>query len=561
MSGARDRGSEATGADAVAAALKAAGVARVFALCGDHVNTLFHAVHHAGIEIVGTRHESAAVQMADGSARATGEPGVAIVTGGPGHTNAITGAAVAQGAQSPVVVLSGQAAKARRERGGNQSLHQAELMRPVTKWAIEAESAAGLAELTLRALRVAAAGTPGAVSLSIPVDVAEARAELPRLPHLPSPDGPAGAPDPDALASAAALIRGARKPVIILGGSTRQHAPYATLARAATALGIPVFTNGQARGVIPDDGELCFGHASPLFNALFRRAADADLWIVAGTTVDYNIASIVAAGARVVQVHRDARQLGVGRAPDLALEAGTAATLEALSQACRPTEAWTAWRDELGRAHAAQREYWTGVPKSGRGDAAGVHPAALCHALRPHHTAETTLVVDVGDFVNWPKAFFPALAPHRYMDGGALGNLGGAVPLAIGAAVARPEHPVWAFSGDGGFGFHAWELALAAERRLPLTVFVGNDGAWGTEKRLQREHCGADIACGLPNVRYGEFARLLGVPSFRVERADALEATLAEVHATPGPRLVEIALADQAGRPYAAAKSESAGRP
>lgn len=543
------------GADAVAQALKAAGIARVFALCGDHVNTLFHAVHRAGIEIVGTRHESAAVQMADGAARATGQPGVAIVTGGPGDTNAVTGAAVAQGAQSPVVIISGQAPKARRDRGGNQSLHQADVMRPVTKWAIEAESSAGLGELTWRALAAAASGTPGAVSLSIPVDLADGAIDgMERA--LPAPAAAASsAVNERDVARAVELLSAAQRPVMVIGGSAHQHAPYAALAAAARALGIPVFTNGHARGVVGDDGERCFGHASPLFNALFRAASEADVWLVAGTTVDYNIASVVHAAARVIQIHGDSRQLGVGRLPDVAVCAGTAAALAALaaSPALDPG-AWTGWRTTLQTRHREQRDYWTSICKPAGAGAAGVHPAQLCAALQPLHTPETTLVVDVGDFVNWPKAYFPAAQPARYMDGGALGNLGGALPIAIGAALARPADPVWAFSGDGGFGFHAWELSLAVRQRLRITFVVGNDRAWGTEKRLQLNGHGSDLACDLPDIRYEAFARLLGMPAFHVSEARELAATVTAMGACTGPRLLEVELAPQAGRPYATGK-------
>lgn len=558
MSAHPDPRAAANGAQAVAAALKAAGVARVFALCGDHVNTLFHAVAQAGMEIVGARHESAAVQMADGAARATGRPGVAIVTGGPGHTNAVTGAAVAQGAQSPVLVISGQAPKARRDRGGNQSLHQADIMRPVTKWAVEAESSAGLAELTHRALIAAQAGTPGAVSLSIPVDVADAPVDACDLRHDVHVALGRPAARTEDVAAAAALLREAARPLLVLGGSAHQHAPHVALAKAVHALGIPAFTNGHARGVIPDDGTACFGHASPLFNALFGEAAQADLWLVAGTTVDYNLLKVVAPEARVIQIHPDARQLGVGRVADVAINAHTTGALQALAEACgeRPG-AWDSWRAALQSHYRKQRDYWSAVGAAAAGDATGIHPAALCRALAPYHCPETTVVVDVGDFVNWPKAYLPALAPARYMDGGALGNLGGALPLAIGAAVARPEHPVWCFIGDGGFGFHSWELSVAIERRLPLTVVVGNDRAWGTEKRLQREAHGSDLGCDLPDIAYADYAKLLGMPALRASRGDALAETLTALNRLPGPRLLEVDLAPLAGRPYGGARTSS----
>lgn len=541
----------ATGADAAAAALKAGGVTRVFALCGDQVNSLFHALAAAGIEIIGARHESAAVQMADGWARATGTPGVAVVTGGPGHTNAVTGAAVAQGAQSPVLILSGQAAKARRDRGGNQSLHQADIMQPVVKWAIEAEDGGGVAELVARALVATCTGTPGAVSLSIPVNIADAPLPANALPSYPTHDDGTLAASDAAIAEAARILRAAQRPVLVLGGNAFQHAPHAELAAVVRKLGIPTYTNGQARGVVADDGDVCFGFASPLFNASFKDAAAADAWLVVGTAVDYNIASVVSPAAHVVQVHRDARQLGVGRLPAVAIAGDSVSTLAALARAiASPPPAWAVWRNECGARYREQQTYWARLEAMPPRSEPGIHPAAVCAALKRHWTPRVTLVVDVGDFVNWPKACFPALSPARYMDGGALGNLGGALPVGLGAQIARPGEPVWVFSGDGGFGYHGWELALAVERGLPIKVIVGNDSAWGTEMRLQRNRYARDIACTLPPLRYDRYAALQGAHGLHAETPDELPAAIDALMACSGPCLLDIRLAQLAGRPY-----------
>jgi len=550
-------GGPPTGARLAARALKAHGIARVFALCGDHVNALFHAVGNEDIEIVGTRHESAAVQMADGWARATGLPGVAIVTGGPGHTNAVTGAAVAQGAQSPVVIISGQATKKLRERGGNQSLHQADLMRPVTKWAIEAESPEGAGEFLSRALTLAAAGTPGPVSVSIPVDVATAACGAAAAPPAPPVAVAGAAPSVSPLAR---LLAAAHRPVAVIGGNAWSHGRPGELARALRALGVPCFTHGQSRGIVADDGELCFGYANPLFNSTFRAAARADLFLLVGTTLDYSFGSganrVVDPAARIVQVHRDPAQIGVGREPHAAVAGDHGAVLRALGAALagrgRPA-AWRSWRRELRQRHADKQAYWQQLTRARRSPARGVHPAVVCRVLARHWTPDTMLVFDVGDFTNWPKAWFPARKPAHFMDGGALGNLGGAVPLAIGAQFAAGAAPVWAFTGDGGFAFHAWELSVAVERGLPLKVILGNDSCWGTEKRLQLNEFGSDIACDLPAIRYDRFARLLGASAFRVVRESELAGAAARFAAARGPALLDVALAPLAGRPFQAA--------
>ena len=544
-------GAVITGASAVARALKASGIKQVFALCGDQINSLFHAIHNAGIEIIGTRHESAAVQMADGWARATGTPGVALVTGGPGHTNAVTGAAVAQGAQSPVLIISGQAGKARRERGGNQSLHQASIMRPVAKWAIEAEDSDSLEELTLRALVVSRTGTPGAVSLSIPVDIAEGKAASPRATIAISEPGGTLTPSAAEVDRAATLLFGARKPVVVIGGNAYQHSPSNELIRAVRHLGIPVFTSGQARGVIPDDGDICFGFASPLFNSTFRICSEADAWLVIGACVDYNISTTVSPAASVVQIHRDPRQLGVGRTLACAIASDPVPALRSLADSVtHPPAAWAEWRRACQVQHRDKTAYWERLVSQSRPGNA-VHPALLCAELARHIDCDVTIVVDVGDFVNWPKAYFPACGTGRYMDGGALGNLGGAIPLGIGAQFARPQRPVWVFTGDGGFGYHGWELSMAVQRGMPLKVIVGSDRAWGTERRLQRIKFGADIACDLPNVRYDHFAGLLGARGLHVSTSSKLREAVDEFIACEGPCVLDVEIMPLAGRPYA----------
>jgi acetolactate synthase-1/2/3 large subunit len=353
------------------------------------------------------------------------------------------------------------------------------------------------------------------------------------------------------IARAAALLASAQRPVLVLGGCAAQHQPHDALASAVRRLGIPAFTNGHARGVVADDGALVLGHASPLFNGAFRIAADADLWLVGGAAIDYNIASVVAPGASVIQVHRDARQLAVGRVPTLGVEGDTAATLTALADAAPSQARWSAWLEACRARYRAQHAGWSRTLAQARAQRGGIHPAALCEALSRYRTPGMTLVVDVGDFVNWPKAYFPALAPARYMDGGALGNLGGALPIALGAQLARPKDPVWAFTGDGGYGFHSWDLSLAVERKLPLKVIVGNDAAWGTEKRLQCAAYGRDIACELPAIRYDRHAELLGLLAFHAETTGELESIVADFVSASGPCLLDITLAPQAGRPYA----------
>ncbi|MBK6616750.1 thiamine pyrophosphate-binding protein [Ottowia sp.] len=279
-----------TGAQFMARALRQHGVRRVFGLCGDHINALYRALTLEDIEIVSTRSESAAVHMADAYARVTRSLGVAVVTGCPGHTNALTGMSVAMNAQSPVLVISGLTPVDQRDRGGSQVLHQADLARPVTKWALEVPSAVHMAEMVTKAIQIATSGTPGPVSLSVPSDVFEdtvQKAKDDPLDHLRqvtarAPLAVRTSLSADGLAQVRQLLQGASRPVLILGNGARRDGSAEQANAIVQKLGIPVFTIDQARGLVPDDGRHCFGYADPLFSRTFRETVAADVVVLAG---------------------------------------------------------------------------------------------------------------------------------------------------------------------------------------------------------------------------------------------------------------------------------------
>lgn len=551
-----------TGAFEVARALQANGIDRVFGVCGDHINALYHALASSGIDIVGARSEAAAVQMADGYARATGRPAVVAVTGGPGHTNAITGLTVAQSAQSPVLLISGLTPVTQRERVGQQVLYQAEMVKSVTKWAIEVDDASHAAQYVARALTVAAEGTPGPVSLSIPVNVFTQPAAgavpyqvAPRavLHHGASTAFAAGIGD------LAAHIARAQRPVLVLGSGARAHGDAAEFLATVQRLALPVFTIDQARGLVPDDGVAGFGYADPLFNPVFHELREADLLVLAGARMDFHLCfgapHLVPPQLAVVQVSADPAQLDVGRRSDVAVLGDPRAVLTDLAQAMPPAQdrpAHAQWRLHLQRSFQQTRDSWPArLATLDRGASSeGVHPLELCMSLQRHFTDDTAVMIDAGDFVHWARSFFPARKPGHFTDAVLTGNLGGALPLGMGTQLAFPRDPTWVFIGDGGFGFTGWDLSVAVERQLPIKVIVGNDACWGIEKRLQMQEFGAHYGCDLPAIRYDRFAQLLGAQGLFVGQRGDLDAVVDEFCRTPGPCLLNVELTPMAGRPY-----------
>ena len=277
-----------TGATDLAAALKQLGIDRVFGLCSDQTNSIFDALTAEGIGIIGTRHESSAVHMAEGWTRATGEAAVAVIGGGPGFVNGVTGIAVAQYAAAPVVVIAGQPPLHTRERNGHQILYQADIVRSLTKWSQEVTHPNIVAEFVVRGFRIATSGKPGPVCLSIPTNVLESPVDpaaavyrvrpLERNPETPALDA-------RSVAAAADLLNRSARPVMIVGGSAWGAIDAAVLAAHAQRLNLPVFTFEVARGLIPDDGQLCFGYAHPQYNKVFHELQSADLILLVGAEI------------------------------------------------------------------------------------------------------------------------------------------------------------------------------------------------------------------------------------------------------------------------------------
>lgn len=552
----QDKKQGGSGALCVAKALKAHGIERVYGVCGDHINSLYAALYEVGIELIGMRTESGAIQMADGHARATGRPAVAMVTGGPGHTNAITGMAVAHAAASPVIVISGLTPVKYLHRGGQQVMEQARIAAPVTKEARELLHAEHLWEDVAQAFRKATSGTPGPVSLSIPVDVLNQQISFPKHRHVERTSAqlrPSGKLSESMLNQARALIATAKRPVVIVGGQAWGPAVLATLPAALEHWQVPVFTSEQAMGLIAEDGKTGFGYADPFFNATFRELRQADLIILAGGQIDFHMcfggSQLLDPAARIVQVHPDPTRLDLCRPSDLAL---CGDPVEGLIQMARelPLHPQAGqWMAHMRKAHEGKPAYWKSMLDSLSPKTEGVHPLALCFALARHMTPRTGIVVDGGDFVHWPRAFFAAQKPGHWMDATLMGNLGGSLPLAMGMQQAFPGDPVWCFVGDGGFGFYSWELATAVEQKLPLKVILGNDRAWGIEKRLQLDEFGHDTGCDLPYARYDQFAELVGAEGFHLKDPASMDEILAEFVDTPGPALLHVEIPRLAGRP------------
>ena len=523
----------ARGADTLARSIKAAGISRLFTLSGNHIMPVFDAALSAGIELVHVRHEASAVHMADAWARLTGEPGVALVTGGPGHANAVSALYTAQMSESPVVLLSGHAPNRQAGWGAFQEMNQAAMAAPVTKASWAAESAAGLAADFARACRVARSGRPGPVHLSLPTDTLEQSAEG----LLPAAHDYAPVAMPLDAGQAAALVARlarAQRPLVLVGPQGLTDAGRIRVATLQQAWRVPVVATESPRGA-----------NDPALGAFAPMLARADCVLLLGKRLDFTLqfGQAFDAACAFMQIDPDEREWArtrraLGERLHEALLADTYAALDSLAQL--PLRGAPGWLAQVDTALAYRPPAWSDA----RGDGNGLHPAELCRAVQQvlDTHADSVLVCDGGEFGQWAQACLRA--PHRVINGAA-GAIGSALPMALAGSLAHRGAPVVAMMGDGTFGFHCAEFDTAVRYGLPFICVVGNDARWNAEYQIQLNSYGADrlVGCELLPTRYDQVAAGFGARGAWISQAGELPGALRAALQADVPTCVNVALA------------------
>ena len=524
----------------VARFLRAHGVERVYGLCGGHIMPIWMAVAREGIRIVDVRDERAAVHMAQAEAELTGRVGVALVTAGPGLTNAMTGIANAHVSRMPVLVLSGTPPMPQEGRGALQDMDHALLVRPITRYARTVREPAlvpqELAEAVARAM--GEGGDPGPAFLDFPTDTL--RAIVPPATQLLELMQPRpryrSRPDPDAVATAVDLIWSARRPLVISGrGARRAGQPLAAL---LDRLQCPYLDTGESRGVVPDD------HPSAIGAMRGRAMTEADLVITVGRRLDFQLAygsPAVFGPARFLRISDSPAELRDNRPGALSILADPAAVLAAIVREAsnRPSDIDTTWVDGLREGHAKRTaSLKAALAATPPGSDGRMHPNTLLGTLNEALGRDAILAIDGGDFLSFARV---GLAAGTVLDPGPFGCLGVGVPYGIAASLIHPDKTVVVASGDGAFGFNAIELDTAARHGANVLFVVANNGAWQIEVRDQEVTHGQVVGTKLRDSNYAEMARGLGLHAERVERAEDLPGALERALAHR-PALLDVAV-------------------
>lgn len=527
-----------TVAGVIARCLKARGIDTVFALCGGHIMPIWMRLDAEGIRIVDVRDERAAVYMAHAHGHMAGGLGVALVTAGPGVTNAMTGIANAHVARAPVLVLSGVPPQPQENRGALQDIVHTDLVRSLTRYARTVRDPA----LVLQELDEAMAracghgGEPGPVYLDFPTDTLRATvpAPLQRDELFLARPAPRPQPEPAAVACAAELLWGARRPLVISGRGARGAGRE--LVALLDALGAPYLDTGESKGLVPDR------HPSVVAAMRGSVMSEADVVLTVGRRLDFQLgygSPAIFGNAQFVRISDTPSELRDNRRGAAEVLAPVDLTLTALLAAARGrTPAIDrAWAHALRERHEERAARLQAAMRSAPTDAQGLmHPNTLLAAVQDAIGTDAVVVADGGDFLAFARV---GLQCGAYLDPGSLGCIGIGTAFGIGAQLATPGRTVAVLTGDGAFGFNAMEIDTAARHRVPILIVVANNGAWQIEVHDQTLNHGKVVGTRLQDADHAAMARAFGLHGERVERAVDLPAALARAMARL-PALVDV---------------------
>ena len=533
----------------VARTLKRRGVERVFALCGGHIMPIWMRIDAEGIRIIDVRDERAAVHMAQAHAELTGELGVALVTAGPGVTNAMTGIANAHVSRAPVLVISGTNPSGQENRGGLQDLDHTHLVRTITRYARTVRKPdLALAELDEAIARAfGEGGEPGPSYIDFPTDVLRGIVPKPVQleEHLRAKPRPVLRPDPARVAEAADLLWAARRVLVVSGRGARGAGPELTA--LLDRLGAVYLDTGESRGLVPDT------HPSVVAAMRGSVMGDADVVLTVGRRLDFQLAygsPAVFGAARFVRIGDVPGELRDNRRGDVEILATPAEAVRALVEAAgnRTSSVDRSWAEKLRKGHEERarklRQTMAAAPPGSDGR---LHPNRVLAALQDAMGPDAIAVTDGGDFLSFARV---GLSAPTMLDPGPFGCIGVGVPYGIAAGLAFPDRPVVVATGDGAFGFNAIEIDTAVRHKSPVLFVVANNGAWQIEVHDQTVTYGKVVGTRLQFSDHAAMARAFGMHAERVETEEqlkpAIERALAETHTQGRPALLDVVVTPEA---------------
>ncbi|MSP68351.1 MAG: acetolactate synthase [Alphaproteobacteria bacterium] len=517
------------------------GVDRVFCVPGESYLAVLDALVDApSIATITCRHESGAGFMAVADAKATGRPGVAIVSRGPGASNAAIAVHTAQQDAAPLVLLIGQVARRDRGRGAFQEVDYRQTFGDMAKWVSEVHDAELLSEQIARAFQIAASGTPGPVIMVLPEDLLDDPVSAPLVPAQgiarPQPT------EADVAAVAGALAT-ARRPLLVVGSMLAGEDVRPIVRSLAEAWALPVCPTFKQQDILSFDHPNYGAYLGYLIPKAQRALlAEADLVLAIGTrlgdvsTQEFTIPTAPVPAQPLIHVHPDPNVIGrVFRTAQgvVADPVGFARALAARNPPPPPPER-AAWQARLNALH---RELGTRRTSPA---VDGVVLGAVIEELGRQAAADAVLITDAGNHSGWVHRYYPIRSTNR-MLGAVAGAMGFGVPAAVAAALRWPGRQVLAVVGDGGFLMTGAELATAMAHRLKVRLIVSNNRSYATIRLHQeRKFPGRPMATDLVNPDFAALARAYGATGLHIEREADIEGAVRAALAAPGPAVIDV---------------------
>jgi acetolactate synthase-1/2/3 large subunit len=543
-----------TGGELLARALANEGVRFVFGLPCPEIDPFLVTLPAHRIRFVPVRHEAAAVHMAEGLYKTTGQVAVVLGNPGPGTSNLIPGLVTARHEGVPVIAITSQ------HRAGVvypatpatfQGQDQIDLLKPAVKWNAPVFDWTRIPELVRMAFREAFAGRPGPVHLEVPGPTLYAEGEPATARVFTHESGRAGPPQASEaqLEAAAQLLASASKPVIFAGTGVDRAWANAALIALAEQLGCPVIPSLAGRSVMPHEHPLCFLSQSPSADELRRRA---DVMLVVGSRVGnldvpFDKYWGDPTGCRVVQVDVDPRHIGVSRPVALGIVADARTSLEGLAVKLRDRQIASLGRTDVVEQRVAYGAWVQAIrERIAAWSGPGIHPAHACAIVGEVFGRNAIYTADGGNTSLWASLALPSTRPASYHSILEFGMLGTGIPSAIGAKLGAPDREVVCVTGDGAAGFNVMELQSAARDGIKVTVIVMAEGEWTMEIPNEMQRYGQTFGTTMGEVRWDLVAQGLGCHGECVQSLADLPAALERARHDDRPALVCVRTSKEA---------------
>ncbi|MFQ5875434.1 MAG: thiamine pyrophosphate-binding protein, partial [Dehalococcoidia bacterium] len=527
---------EVTGNQILAKALKHEGVSTLFFLSGGPMDTFYYMADKEGVRLIDARHEQGAAMMAHAWSRVTGEPGICAACSGPGTTNLVTGIVTAFTDACPVIALGGSSNSRISGWEDFQEVDQVGVMRPITKWAAQCNTATRIPEFVSVAFRKCWGNRPGPVYVDLPGDVLHQKVDESDV-HYPVSSRTDARPmgDPDMVKQAIEVLAKAERPLVLSGTGVFWSKAWKELEEFVDATGIPFYTTPQGRGVIPEDHDLAFLAARSL---AFREA---DVALIVGTRNNwiwqYMQAPRFSADLKTIQVNTDREEIGHNRPADVGIVGDAKMVLQQLTKEAKaqsfPNKKDTPWIDKLRAKDASNEEKNQALLNSNQ---MPMHPLRMLKEIRDFLPRDAVLVVDGHETLNFGRQTIPTYFPGHRLNSGSSGCMGVGLPFGIGAALAKPDKQTLVIHGDGSFGINAINIDTAVRHNIPVVTVVNVNGGWAAgRKGPERLITGLELGF---DQRYDKLGEALGAHGEYVEKPEDIRPALERSFASGKPAVI-----------------------